>query len=261
VSTKTICASRELRIPVIRLRVVCGRGETIASFSPTSRFRSVDLPAFGRPTRETKPERKAVVAARAEARAGLDFVTVPRRSLTEQSTPEPPRHRPRGAQDLTLTPVHQLRLDVIAVIVAHEMEDTVRDEEIHLDGDRHAEALGVAPRRLGRHHDLPEKLAPRLLDLEGKGQNVGTPMHAEVLPVQPGDLGVVHEEDLDLARWPSHRVERRLGGTGESGTGNRDTALSIDHDSAHHPAAVVACPPDGETSSVRGAAALLSRAS
>jgi hypothetical protein len=38
--------------------VVCGLGVTMASFSPTSLFSSVDLPALGRPMMETKPERK-----------------------------------------------------------------------------------------------------------------------------------------------------------------------------------------------------------
>src|SRR5436305_10669100 len=39
----------------MRLRVVCGLSDTIASFVPTMRLSSVDLPAFGRPMRETKP--------------------------------------------------------------------------------------------------------------------------------------------------------------------------------------------------------------
>ena len=34
---------------VMRLRVVWGLGETIATFSPTRAFVSVDLPTFGRP--------------------------------------------------------------------------------------------------------------------------------------------------------------------------------------------------------------------
>ena len=34
---------------VMRLRVVCGLGETIATFSPTRAFVSVDLPTFGLP--------------------------------------------------------------------------------------------------------------------------------------------------------------------------------------------------------------------
>jgi hypothetical protein len=37
------------------VRVVCGLSETMASLVPTSRFSSVDLPAFGRPMNETNP--------------------------------------------------------------------------------------------------------------------------------------------------------------------------------------------------------------
>jgi hypothetical protein len=36
--------------------VVWGLSETMLTFSPTIRFRSVDLPTFGRPTRVTKPD-------------------------------------------------------------------------------------------------------------------------------------------------------------------------------------------------------------
>jgi hypothetical protein len=38
-------------------RVVCGRLEVIATFCPISAFVSVDLPAFGRPTKQAKPDR------------------------------------------------------------------------------------------------------------------------------------------------------------------------------------------------------------
>src|SRR5260221_5957636 len=44
-------------MPSILKRVVCGLFETAAIFSPTSRFSSVDLPAFGRPIRATCPAR------------------------------------------------------------------------------------------------------------------------------------------------------------------------------------------------------------
>src|SRR5882762_10742278 len=60
----TICpASRPfclgtLMIPRMRLRVVCGFGEIMASFSPTSAFSSVLLPALGRPRMQTNPEWK-----------------------------------------------------------------------------------------------------------------------------------------------------------------------------------------------------------
>jgi len=37
----------------MRVRVVCGLSETMAIFSPTTRLRSVDFPALGRPTMET----------------------------------------------------------------------------------------------------------------------------------------------------------------------------------------------------------------
>jgi hypothetical protein len=49
-------------MPVMRFRVVCGRGETIESFSPTRRFRIVDFPALGRPMSDTNPERWVIVA-------------------------------------------------------------------------------------------------------------------------------------------------------------------------------------------------------
>src|SRR5690606_29419645 len=38
-------------------RVVWGRPEVIATFSPTSAFVRVDLPAFGRPTTHANPDR------------------------------------------------------------------------------------------------------------------------------------------------------------------------------------------------------------
>ena len=48
-STSTSCQSSPVAMPRISRRVVCGLSETIATFPPTIRFTSVDLPAFGRP--------------------------------------------------------------------------------------------------------------------------------------------------------------------------------------------------------------------
>src|ERR1051326_153977 len=59
VSKKTICPRGSLRMPTMRWRVVWGLSETMASFSASSRLSSVDLPALGRPTRATGPERGA----------------------------------------------------------------------------------------------------------------------------------------------------------------------------------------------------------
>ena len=56
VSRNTICQSGRVITPMMRLRVVCGRLETIAIFSPTIAFIKVDLPTFGRPTIVINPE-------------------------------------------------------------------------------------------------------------------------------------------------------------------------------------------------------------
>jgi hypothetical protein len=44
-------------MPICRLRVVCGQGETAAIFVPSNRLISVDLPTFGLPITATKPDR------------------------------------------------------------------------------------------------------------------------------------------------------------------------------------------------------------
>src|SRR5258708_36283137 len=79
VSISRICASASLRIPRIRRRVVWGRGVTIATLCPTSRFTSVDLPTLVRPATATNPARCSPIAITAflfnsvqrEARGGL----------------------------------------------------------------------------------------------------------------------------------------------------------------------------------------------
>ena len=56
VSTMTSWASGRCTIPRIARRVVCGRLLVIATFAPTSAFISVDLPTFGRPAKQAKPD-------------------------------------------------------------------------------------------------------------------------------------------------------------------------------------------------------------
>src|SRR3954466_4560814 len=46
-------------MPRTTVRVVCGRDDVIATLLPTRTFVSVDLPAFGRPTNDTKPLRNS----------------------------------------------------------------------------------------------------------------------------------------------------------------------------------------------------------
>ena len=55
VSTRISWASGRCTMPRTTVRVVCGLSEVIATFCPTSALVSVDLPAFGRPTNDTKP--------------------------------------------------------------------------------------------------------------------------------------------------------------------------------------------------------------
>src|SRR2546430_2761193 len=95
VSTKTICAPARFLMPVIRLRVVWGRGETIASFWPTRRFRSVDLPVFGRPINETNPARVIVAgpARPVPSVGGLRRGATPLRSACPGSFQRGPRGR------------------------------------------------------------------------------------------------------------------------------------------------------------------------
>src|SRR5439155_19865841 len=56
VSIKTIWPSAAVTIPFTTCLVVCGLFVTIDTFSPTRRLRRVDLPEFGRPMIETKPD-------------------------------------------------------------------------------------------------------------------------------------------------------------------------------------------------------------
>ena len=46
----TSCVSPSVHTPMMRVRVVCGLLETIASFVPIRRFKIEDFPTFGRPT-------------------------------------------------------------------------------------------------------------------------------------------------------------------------------------------------------------------
>ena len=58
VSRKTIWCESVVRTPRTCVLVVCGRSETIATLLPTSRLTRVDFPTLGRPTTDTKPDRK-----------------------------------------------------------------------------------------------------------------------------------------------------------------------------------------------------------
>src|SRR6185437_15505076 len=99
VSTKAICAFGSCASPIIRCRVVCGRGVTMLTFCPTSALSSVDLPTFGRPTSAAKPQRKSaegsviastygIIHGRQYALRGLLLGTPAARSLARGGKPQ-----------------------------------------------------------------------------------------------------------------------------------------------------------------------------
>src|SRR4051812_20581073 len=95
----------------MRFLVVCGLSETMASLVPTSRFSSVDFPAFGRPMSETKPVfittrrlqhlRRGEHKARRSDRSGLDLRVVGvLRGVTLPADPHLVDPPPLGVQHL-----------------------------------------------------------------------------------------------------------------------------------------------------------------
>src|SRR5262245_10536102 len=176
-------APRMFLMPVMRFRVVWGRGETIESFSPTRRFRSVDFPALGRPMSDTNPERWVIVAAVIVAgsmstpcsEGGLRQVQPGSDTPVSPAAPSRPVHptpwRPfrllsgwlvqqafpefcgqaaaPGLEDLALASVHEGGLDRIAIVVADQVEHAVRGEQVQLGRHRNVEAAGLARGRLG----------------------------------------------------------------------------------------------------------------
>ncbi|KGA93215.1 hypothetical protein LptCag_1910 [Leptospirillum ferriphilum] len=59
-------------IPWIKVRVVWATGEVAAIFSPTIALTSVDFPEFGRPTRDTNPEREWALFGACSSPTGKD---------------------------------------------------------------------------------------------------------------------------------------------------------------------------------------------
>src|ERR1051325_3199784 len=61
----------------MRVRVVCGLSDTMASLWPTMRLSSVDLPAFGRPRNETKPDLPLILGGHRFPAAQTDLGDAP----------------------------------------------------------------------------------------------------------------------------------------------------------------------------------------
>ena len=94
-SPARLSASAPVQTPTMRLRVVCGVGLTMASFSPTMRLSSVDLPTLGRPTIATVPATGRATPSRRPLSASPGLPRRPRASVRAHSASSSPRFRPR----------------------------------------------------------------------------------------------------------------------------------------------------------------------
>lgn len=123
--------------------------------------------------------------------------------------------------------MHEVGFDGIAIVVAHEVEDTVRDEELELEGEGDAETARLALGGVGRDHDLSRQPARRFGDFEREGQDIRPTANASERAVETTDLRIIHECDFDAAPLTTHRPERALGGTEQRPEGDGDAALAI----------------------------------
>ena len=155
------------------MRVVCGLSETIATFAPTMRLRSVDLPALGRPMSETRnpacgacsgsitPQRGSSSAAAARRRNRTLWMR--RRSASSTSTEavelEGLPHRRHAAdprQHVAADGLEAVRLDLDAEPIAHLVDVHLRAED--------ARAVALVDDRLGLDVVLVADLADDLLE-------------------------------------------------------------------------------------------------
>ncbi len=94
VSKRTIWPSGRLTTARMRLRVVCGLSETMATFWPTIWLTRVDLPTFGRPTMATKPATSPLVLRRLRGGSARGGPACARRPRPPPRTRGSPSSRP-----------------------------------------------------------------------------------------------------------------------------------------------------------------------
>jgi hypothetical protein len=130
-------------------------------------------------------------------------------------------------QQVVLAAVHEVGLDGIAVVVADQVKDAVRDEELELEGERDPETARLALRSVRRNHDLTDESAGRLGDFQRKGQDVRPPRDAAESAVEATDLHVGDERDLDAATFTAEPSERSLGSPGQRPKRDENPALVV----------------------------------
>jgi len=132
-----------------------------------------------------------------------------------------------GGENGAFSAMHEVGFDGISVVIAHEVENAVRDEELELQREGDAETTRLAVGGVGRDHDLSHQSARRCGDFEREGQDVCPAPDASEGAVETADLRVVHDGDVDAAPLTAHRAERALGGTDQRPGRDGDTALAI----------------------------------
>src|SRR3989475_11998814 len=141
-------------------------------------------------------------------------------------------------EDLPLPRVHEPGLAGVPVVVTDEVEHAVRDEQVELERERHAEPARLAPSRVRGDYDLAHERARRIGDAEREGEHIGAPPHAAPGGVQPADLVIADDENPDVAPRAAHRRERRARGSRQTRRRDRDTPLTIrDRDRHQAPSA------------------------
>lgn len=123
--------------------------------------------------------------------------------------------------------MHEVGFDGIAIVVADEMQDTVGDEKLELQGERHAEPAGLSPRGIDRNHDLADQSARRFGDLQREGQDVRPPPHAAKGVVESSNLGIRDQRDVDGAPRASGSPERPARGLAKRTNGSGNTPLAV----------------------------------
>lgn len=132
-----------------------------------------------------------------------------------------------GGENVSFSAVHEEGFDGIAVIIARQVENAVRDEELELQGEGNPETARLAVGGVGRNHDLPHQSARSSVDFEREGQDVCPTADASEGAVETADLRIVHEGDVDTAPLTAHRAERARGGTDQRPHGDGDTAPPV----------------------------------
>jgi len=156
--------------------VVCALGETIASFWPRRRFRSVDFPTLGRPTRLMKPARWTGAASGNDVeRGGGSGIELP--------------------EEGHLARVHESSLPDVAVVVADQVEARVAGQEIELLGEGMPQRAGLAVGALHGQDRLAEHGGGAV---EGKGQDVGALPDSPIPRIEPADRAIIDQGHRQL---------------------------------------------------------------